>query len=219
MGGSISITRIRNWVENNVNMELGADIQQYLEDKNIQNIEISFTDVDEVKWKRVDIRNLSKNTVLLSFAEKFLADFSLSTEALKEIDKVQESENFGRTDSITNIDDTIINSIGLARYLQIKQQVRLELSQTILTRFTRVKKVNFQDIVIRNDNYVDAVYEQLIDEVAGVDSKVADELREKIDQKDVGIKFGEIAWILFGVAGILGVVYLLRSNSQSKKQK
>lgn len=212
-GGNVSIERIRVWVENNINIELGERIEQYLEDKNVQNIEVTFEDVDEVKWSRVTIRNESNKKILFAFMEKFLSEQNLDTKALEKIDKLQDSENFGSNYSATNIDKTIINAIGLARYLDIKQHVRLQLTQNIRNRFTRVKRVDWSDVLKINENYVETYQTQLIDEVAKSDSKLAEELQEEIKQKDKGIKFSEIAWVLFGVAGILVAVYMIRGQS------
>jgi len=212
-GGNVSVERIRVWVENNINIELGEQIEQYLEDKNVQNIEVTFEDVDEVKWSRVTIRNESNKKILFAFMEKFLSEQNLDTTALEKIDKLQDSENFGSNYSASNIDKTIINAIGLARYLDIKQQVRLQLTQNIRNKFTRVKRVDWSDVLKVNENYVETYQTQLIDEVAKTDSKLAEELQEKIKQKDKGIKFGEIAWVLFGVAGILVAVYMIRGQT------
>jgi len=145
--------------------------------------------------------------------EKFLSEQNLDTTALEKIDKLQDSENFGSNYSASNIDKTIINAIGLARYLDIKQQVRLQLTQNIRNKFTRVKRVDWSDVLKVNENYVETYQTQLIDEVAKTDSKLAEELQEKIKQKDKGIKFGEIAWVLFGVAGILVAVYMIRGQT------
>jgi len=119
--GNINSSVIRSWVENNIKVSLGTDIEQYLEHYNMQTIQIVF-DSSDIKWRNVNVTNTCKSKILMALAEQYLANIGLDTEALAKVDNVQDAKNFGVNGQSSYIDKTAINTLGYDRYLRINKE-------------------------------------------------------------------------------------------------
>jgi len=65
-----------------------------------------------------------------------------------------------------------------------------------------------QDVSFVNDNYLESYQDQLIKEIDKIDSKLADDLRQKSKQSAEGINLKELGGVILAVA-VVGVVVLL----------
>ena len=215
MGGNVSVTDIKRWVENNIHSVSSTDLEQHLRQYNTQTIQITVKAGSTMTMKHARMQNLSQTKVLFALTERYLASLDLDTSALAKIDQVQDAKNFGVNYSGTRIDQTAINKLTYERYLKIKQSVRLDNNQSIIKTFEEDTKVYIDDLVAINENYVDSYQGLLIDEIAKIDSKLADELREQKRQKVEGIELSQVAIIAIAVAITVGAIALMKSKRLS----